>query len=388
MSGKIVNNYASLPVVFVKGKGATLIDTDGREYIDFVAGIGVNCLGHNHPALVQAIQSQAEKEIHISNYYNSDIGLAYADKLLAASNMEGVYYGNSGAEANEAAIKLARKYGWLKNGKKAGKHIIVTLRKSFHGRTLATLRATGQEKFHAECFAPFPEGFRHIQAHDDIALESVFDDDVCALLIECVQGEGGVNLIDAQWAQTAAAAARKVGALVMVDEVQTGMGRTGDLFACQSLGIQPDVITLAKGIAGGIPMGACLFRGPAANVFAAGDHQSTFAGNPLACAAAQAVLTELLSPGFLQHVREAGEYIRNTIKSWALDNILDVRGKGLMIGVDTKRRASDIQLQCLKNGLCISTAGENTLRFLPPLIISDMEITQGLAILKKILEEN
>lgn len=388
MSGKIVNNYASLPVVFVKGKGATLIDTDGREYIDFVAGIGVNCLGHNHPALVQAIQSQAEKEIHISNYYNSDIGLAYADKLLAASNMEGVYYGNSGAEANEAAIKLARKYGWLKNGKKTGKHIIVTLRKSFHGRTLATLRATGQEKFHAECFAPFPEGFRHIQAHDDIALESVFDDDVCALLIECVQGEGGVNLIDAQWAQTAAAAARKVGALVMVDEVQTGMGRTGDLFACQSLGIQPDVITLAKGIAGGIPMGACLFRGPAANVFAAGDHQSTFAGNPLACAAAQAVLTELLSPGFLQHVREAGEYIRNTIKSWALDNILDVRGKGLMIGVDTKRRASDIQLQCLKNGLCISTAGENALRFLPPLIISDMEITQGLAILKKILEEN
>lgn len=388
MAGKIVNNYASLPVVFARGSGALLFDTDGREYVDFTAGIGVNCLGHNHPALVRAVQEQAAKMLHVSNYYNSDIGLAYAERLLAASGMEGVYYGNSGAEANEAAIKLARKYGWKKNACRPGKQVIVTLQKSFHGRTIASLRATGQEKFHAECFAPFPEGFRHIPVHDYDALETAFDGSVCALLLESVQGEGGVNLIDAEWAQTAAAAARRAGALVMVDEVQTGMGRTGALFASTELGIDPDVITLAKGIAGGIPMGACLFRGSAAGVFEAGDHQSTFAGNPLACAAASAVLTELLSDGFFARVRSAGSALRASIADWGLDCIRDIRGRGLMIGVDVRQSAADVQLRALQKGLCISTAGAHTLRFLPPLIISDAEIARGLAILKTVLEEN
>lgn len=388
MEKVIANNYGSFDVVFHRGEGARLYDVDGKEYIDFVSGIGVNCLGHNHPALVKAVQEQAVRQIHISNYYNSDQGLAFAQELLAATGMERVYFGNSGAEANEAAIKLARKYGWLKSqaeGSGKPRNVIVTLEKSFHGRTLATLRATGQEKFHVPAFEPYPAGFRHIPAGDYAALESAFDETVCALMIECVQGEGGVNLIEPDWAQAAAAAARKSGAIVICDEVQTGMGRTGSLLASEALGIQPEIVTLAKGIAGGIPMGACLWRGGLRDVFVAGDHQSTFGGNPLACAAGRAVLSQLTSAGFLQRVIQAGEAIRGQVASWNLPCIREVRGKGLMIGIDVEQSAAQVQKDCLAAGLCISTAGANTLRFLPPLVITDEEIKRGLDILKNIL---
>ena len=388
MEKVIANNYGSFEVVFHRGEGSRLYDVDGKEYIDFVSGIGVNCLGHNHPALVKAVQEQAVRQIHISNYYNSDQGLAFAQELLAATGMERVYFGNSGAEANEAAIKLTRKYGWLKSqaeGSGKPRNVIVTLEKSFHGRTLATLRATGQEKFHVPAFEPYPAGFRHIPAGDYAALESAFDETVCALMIECVQGEGGVNLIDPDWAQAAAAAARKSGAIVICDEVQTGMGRTGSLLASEALGIQPEIVTLAKGIAGGIPMGACLWRGGLRDVFVAGDHQSTFGGNPLACAAGRAVLSQLTSAGFLQRVIQAGEAIRGQVASWNLPCIREVRGKGLMIGIDVEQSAAQVQKDCLAAGLCISTAGANTLRFLPPLVITDEEIKRGLDILKNIL---
>ncbi len=388
MEKVIANNYGSFDVVFQRGEGSRLYDVDGKEYIDFVSGIGVNCLGHNHPALVKAVQEQVASQIHISNYYNSDQGLAFAQELLAATGMERVYFGNSGAEANEAAIKLARKYGWLKSqaeGSGKPRNVIVTLEKSFHGRTLATLRATGQEKFHVPAFEPYPAGFRHIAAGDYAALESAFDETVCALMIECVQGEGGVNLIDPDWAQAAAAAARKSGAIVICDEVQTGMGRTGSLLASEALGIQPEIVTLAKGIAGGIPMGACLWRGGLRDVFVAGDHQSTFGGNPLACAAGRAVLSQLTSAGFLQRVIQAGEAIRGQVASWNLPCIREVRGKGLMIGIDVEQSAAQVQKDCLAAGLCISTAGANTLRFLPPLVITDEEIKRGLDILKNIL---
>ena len=388
MEKVIANNYGSFEVVFHRGEGARLYDVDGKEYIDFVSGIGVNCLGHNHPVLVKAVQEQAARQIHISNYYNSDQGLAFAQELLAATGMERVYFGNSGAEANEAAIKLARKYGWLKSqaeGSGKPRNVIVTLEKSFHGRTLATLRATGQEKFHVPAFEPYPAGFRHIPAGDYAALESAFDETVCALMIECVQGEGGVNLIDPDWAQAAATAARKSGAIVICDEVQTGMGRTGSLLASEALGIQPEIVTLAKGIAGGIPMGACLWRGGLRDVFVAGDHQSTFGGNPLACAAGRAVLSQLISAGFLQRVIQAGEAIRGQVASWNLPCIREVRGKGLMIGIDVEQSAAQVQKDCLAAGLCISTAGANTLRFLPPLVITDEEIKRGLDILKNIL---
>lgn len=387
MEKKIVNNYGSFDITFVKGKGAEMWDSNGKKYIDFIAGIGVNCLGHNYKPLVKAINKQIKKQIHISNYYFSDVGLAFADELLKVTNFEKGYFGNSGAEANEAAIKLARKYGFLNGGEK--RRTIVTLESSFHGRTMATLTATGQNKFHPECFAPYFEGFKTIKANDYDALNSAFDDTTAALLIECIQGEGGVNLIDEKWAKAAAEAARNAGAIVMCDEVQTGIGRTGTFLASDWLGIKPEVVTLAKGIAGGVPMGACLFRGKAAEVFAPGDHQSTFGGNPLACAAGKVVVETVSDWNFLERVNKAGDFIRSTIAGWNLPIVKQVRGKGLMIGtqIDSSVKPFDIEVRCLEKGLCTTVAGSDVVRFLPPLTISDKEISQGLEIYKEVLEE-
>ncbi|MBR4790166.1 MAG: acetylornithine/succinylornithine family transaminase [Treponema sp.] len=387
MEKKILNNYGSFDVVFTKGKGSTMWDVNGKKYIDFLSGIGVNCLGHNYKPLVKAISDQAKRQLHISNYFLSDIGLVFADELLAITGFEKGYFGNSGAEANEAAIKLARKYGQLNGGSK--RKTIITLEKSFHGRTLATLTATGQEKFHAECFAPYPEGFKTIKANDYESIKTAFDDTTAALFIECIQGEGGVNLIDAEWAKAAADAARKAGAIVMADEVQTGIGRTGTFLASDFLGFKPEVVTLAKGIAGGIPMGACLFRGKAADVFVAGDHQSTFAGNPLACAAGCVVAETVSDLNFLDKVNKKGEYIRKTIASWNIPFIKEVRGRGLMIGsqIDSSINPGDIKVRCLEEGLCVTTAGSDVVRFLPPLNISDKEIEEGLAIFRRVLGE-
>lgn len=386
MEKKVVNNYGSFETVFVKGKGSTLWDKDNKKYIDFISGIGCNALGHNYKPLVKAIQKQAAKEIHISNYYFSDAGLDFAQKLLEVTGFEGVYFGNSGAEANEAAFKLARKYGYLNGGEK--RRVIYTLKQSFHGRTLATLTATGQDKFHPACFGPYAEHFKTIAANDFEAIKTAFDETTAAIMIECVQGEGGVNLIDPEWAKACADAARKAGALVMADEVQTGVGRTGAYLASDALGFEPDVVTLAKSIAGGIPMGACLFRKKAAGVFVAGDHQSTFAGNPLACRAALTVIETLEKPGFYERVKEAGDRIRNEIASWKNPLVVDVRGKGLMIGVQIKEgtKPFDIEVECMKQGLCVSTAGSDVVRFLPPLVISDKEIDEGLKIFKAVME--
>ncbi len=383
----IVNNYGSFDVVFSKGKGATMYDVNGKKYIDFIAGIGVNCLGHNYKPLVKAIQKQAAAQIHISNYFFSDVGICYSLDLLGELGFDGAYFGNSGAEANEAAIKLARKYGELNGGAK--RKTVVTLESSFHGRTLATLTATGQDKFHPACFAPYPEGFKTIKANDYECLKTAFDDTTAALFIECIQGEGGVNLIEPDWAKAAADAARKAGAIVMADEVQTGVGRTGSFLASDELGFEPEVVTLAKGIAGGIPMGACLFRGKANGVFVAGDHQSTFAGNPLAVSAAQVVLDTVNNPKFLDRVKKAGDYIRSEISSWNIPIVKNVRGKGLMIGtqIDKSIKPFDIEVKCLEKGLCTTTAGSDVVRFLPPLNISDKEIKEGLAIFKSVLEE-
>ena len=387
MEKKIVNNYGSFDVVFVKGEGAVLFDAEGKRYIDFIAGIGVNSLGHNYAPLVEAVQKQAAREIHISNYYLSDAGVAFADELLSATGFSGGFFGNSGAEANEAAIKLARKYGYMNGGEK--RRTIYTLEQSFHGRTLATLTATGQEKFHPPYFAPYVADFKTIKANDWNAVETTFDDTTAALLIECVQGEGGVNLVDAEWACAVSDAARKAGAIVMADEVQTGMGRCGTLLASERLGFCPDVVTLAKGIAGGIPMGACLFRGKADKVFSSGDHQSTFAGNPLACSAGRIVLKTLSAPGFLDDVNRKGDYIRNSISGWKIPIVTDVRGLGLMIGTEIagKIKPFDVEKRCLEKGLCVSTAGTNVIRFLPPLTITDEEMDAGLAIFRSVLEE-
>ena len=387
MEKKIVNNYGSFDVVFVKGEGAVLFDAEGKRYIDFIAGIGVNALGHNYVPLVEAVQKQAAREIHISNYYLSDAGVAFADELLSATGFSGGFFGNSGAEANEAAIKLARKYGYMNGGEK--RRTIYTLEQSFHGRTLATLTATGQEKFHPPYFAPYVADFKTIKANDWSAVETAFDDTTAALLIECVQGEGGVNLVDTEWVCAASDAARKAGAIVMADEVQTGMGRCGTLLASERLGFCPDVVTLAKGIAGGIPMGACLFRGKADKVFSSGDHQSTFAGNPLACSAGRVVLKTLSAPGFLDDVNRKGDYIRNSISGWKIPIVTDVRGLGLMIGTEIAGtiKPFDVEKRCLEKGLCVSTAGANVIRFLPPLTITDEEMDAGLAIFQSVLKE-
>lgn len=387
MEKLIVNNYGSFDTVFVKGEGSTMYDSNGKEFIDFLSGIGVNCLGHNYKPLVKAISDQVAKQIHISNYYLSDVGIEFAKKLLATTGFEKGYFGNSGAEANEAAIKLARKYGYLNGGEK--RNVIYTLESSFHGRTIATLKATGQEKFHPAYFAPYPEGFKTIKPNDFEAIKTAFDDTTAALIIECIQGEGGVNLIDPKWAKAAADAARKAGAIVIADEVQTGVGRTGTYLASEWLGFEPEAVTLAKGIAGGVPMGACLFRGKAADVFVAGDHQSTFAGNPLACAAGLVVLNTLKEPGFMDRVNKAGDYMRETIRSWNNPIVTDVRGKGLMIGTEivSAIKPFDIEVECMKEGLCTSVAGSNVVRFLPPLTISDKEIEKGLAIYKKVLDD-
>ena len=386
MEKLIVNNYGSFDITFTKGKNETLWDSKNKKYIDFIAGIGVNSLGHNNKALVKAISKQAKKQIHISNYYFSDTGLSYSKKLLKELNFDHGYFGNSGAEANEAAINLARKDGELNGGSK--RKTIITLESSFHGRTLATLTATGQNKFHPECFAPYPEGFKTIKANDFESLENAFDDTCAALFMESIQGEGGVNLIDKEWALAACEKARKAGAIVMIDEVQTGIGRTGSFLYSDSLGLNAEVVTLAKGIAGGLPMGACLFRGKAKDVFKAGDHQSTFAGNPLVCAAAEVVLETVNKNKFLQNVTEKGDYIRNTIKAWNFPFVKDVRGKGLMIGIQIEStiKPFDIEVKCLEEGLCTTTAGNDVVRFLPPLTISKKEIDEGLEIFKKVLK--
>ena len=379
---QILNNYGSFDVTFVKGQGSILTDVNGKKYVDFLAGIAVNCLGHNYKPLVKAVAKQAKKQIHICNYFTSDIGNEYAAKLLKATGFEGVFFGNSGAEANECAIKLARKYGWLNGGEK--RRTIITLKKSFHGRPLTTLTATGQEKFHPECFGPYVEGFKYLEPNDWDGLKTAFDDTVAAVMFEPVQCEGGVLPLDKEWAKACAKAARDAGAIVICDEVQTGMGRCGSLLCSDLYEVEPEVVTLAKAIAGGIPMGACMWRGKG-NVFTAGDHQSTFGGNPLACAGANVVLDELTKPGFMDAVNEKGNYIRETIKSWNLPCVVEVRGMGLVIGVQVKSNPVEYEKACLAKGLLFSTAGDDVLRFVPPLNISKKEIEAGLAILKEVL---
>ena len=381
-SKTVLNNYGSFDVVFTRGKGSSLFDSNENEYIDFLSGIAVNSLGHGFKPLVKAIKRQAKKQIHVCNYFFSDTGVKYAAELLAATGFEGVFFGNSGAEANEAAIKLARKYGSLSGN--PDRKTIVTLENSFHGRTLATLTATGQEAFHPDCFAPYPAGFKTIRANAAASLEGAFDETTAALMIECVQGEGGVFPLEKNWAQRAARMAREAGAIVICDEVQTGMGRTGTLLASEQLGIEPEVVTLAKAIAGGVPMGACLYRGKG-NVLAAGDHQSTFGGNPLACAAARVVLREIQKEGFLDAVKQKGEHIKKTVKSWGLPCVEDVRGRGLLLGIQVSKKPLEVERACLEKGVVFSTAGKNVLRLAPPLNISYKKIDKALEVIRAVL---
>jgi acetylornithine/N-succinyldiaminopimelate aminotransferase len=378
MSDYFMDTYKRTGLVFARGSGAILFDENDRQYIDFSSGIGVNCLGHGHPALVSAIAAQAARLIHVSNYYQTEVALELAKTLCTAMGFDRVFFCNSGAEANEGAIKIARKYGAAMTPARTK---IVALQGSFHGRTIATLAATGQERFHIN-FGPFPAGFVHVPANDLAALDTALGPDVCAFLFEPIQGEGGVIPVPDRYLRDAASLCAERGILLVADEVQSGVGRTGAMIASSISGVRPDVVAVAKGLGGGIPIGAVLARGEAATVFSRGDHGSTFGGNPLAAAAASVVLAELGSPGFLEGVRRKGERIMGAIRDWKHPIVKEVRGRGLMIGVAVSKPTDDIKELCAERGLLVLTAGEDAIRLLPPLIIGNDEIDRGLAILR------
>lgn len=378
----IVPSYARFQVAIEKGKGATLWDFEGKKYIDFTSGIGVNSLGYGNQSWLDAINTQAAKLQHISNLFYTEPGAHLAAQLVKRSGQKKVFFSNSGAEANEGAIKLARKYSFDKYG--TGRSTIVSLKQSFHGRTISTLAATGQEVFH-NYFFPFTEGFKYTPANDIEALAEALSPDVCALMIEPVQGEGGVLPLDAAFVAAAQKLCSERDILLITDEVQTGIGRTGTLFCFQQYGIVPDVCTFAKGIANGLPFGGILTGEKCADVLSAGTHATTFGGNPI-CAAAALTVLETLSPEFLNEVKLKGEYIRKKIEDMKLSVVSSVRGLGLMVGVVVTASHKDLCTRLIDNGLLSLTAGSDALRFLPPLTISYEEIDEGLKIFEETLK--
>ena len=374
--------YGRFPVAIDHGKGATVWDTQGKEYIDFTAGIGVTSLGHGDQGWVDAVTAQAAKLGHISNLFYAEPYAKVAQKLCLRTGMSNVMFGNSGAEANEAMIKLARKYSYDKYGK--GRGTVITLHNSFHGRTITTLAATGQDKFH-DFFFPFTEGFRYADANDLDSVEAVAGHDVCGVMMELVQGEGGVLPLDREFVRAVADLCAKRDWLLLIDEVQSGVGRTGSLFAFQQYGIHPDVVSFAKGIAGGLPFGGVMANEKCRNVFTPGTHGTTFGGNPVAAAAACYVL-DTLDDGFLAQVQEKGAYLRSRIEAMDLPCLGATRGMGLMIGVEVKgdKTNKELAAKLVESGLLILTAGPD-LRLLPPLVVTKEEMDKGLEIMKAAL---
>ncbi|MGE4549226.1 MAG: aspartate aminotransferase family protein [Intestinibacillus sp.] len=378
----VMNTYGRFPIALDHGEGATLWDVEGKRYIDLASGIGVCSVGYNHPAVVSAISAQAAKLMHTSNLFTTAPMIEVAKTLVTNTGMGKVFFANSGAEANEGAIKLARKYSFDRYG--AGRNKIVTLLNSFHGRTVTTLIATGQEKFH-NYFFPFTEGFGYARPNDIGSVEAEVDDATCAVLIELVQGEGGVLPLDEEFVKAVEALCREKDLLFMVDEVQTGVGRTGSLFCFQQYGVQPDVVTMAKGLGGGVPIGAVMAAKTCCDVLGPGTHATTFGGTPLVCASANAVLGIVANDDFLQGVREKGEYLRQQILAIGSPNILGVRGIGLMLGVIVEDgRHSEFVNRLLESGVIAITAGKNAVRLLPPLTISYEEMDEAVGIMRQV----
>jgi acetylornithine/N-succinyldiaminopimelate aminotransferase len=373
----LMQTYARLPVTFSHGEGVYLYDTDGKRYLDAIAGIAVNGLGHAHPAVTAAIQAQAGRLIHTSNLYRIAPQEQLAEVLTRVGEMDSCFFGNSGAEANEAAIKLARLYG---HQRKIDKPAIVVLEGAFHGRTLATLSATGNRKIQAG-FEPLVSGFIRAPRNDVQALHQIamHNPGVVAVLAEPIQGESGVNPLSTEYLQAVREICDEQQWLLMLDEVQTGNGRTGSYFAYQSMGVLPDVVTTAKGLGNGVPIGACLARGAAASVFGAGQHGSTYGGNLLACATALAVVTTITDDNLAANASAMGEVIAGSLRSGsAAANIAEIRGRGLMLGVQLTRDCSELTQRALDAGLLINMTAPNTIRLLPPLIITESE-AQALA---------
>lgn len=381
----IMNTYRRFPVVLVKGSGARVWDINGKEYLDFVAGIAVCSLGHSHPQVIDAVKEQLEKLTHVSNLYYTEPQAQLAKLLVDHSFADKVFFCNSGAEANEAAIKLARKYAHENLG--PDKFELITMKDSFHGRTMATITATGQEKFQFG-FTPLLDGFRYVPFNDPAALEAAITPKTCGIMLEPVQGEGGVIIPDAQYLAKVREICDRHRLLMIVDEVQTGIGRTGKLFAYEYSGIKPDIMTLAKALGNGFPVGAMLATNEVARAFVPGNHASTFGGNLLAMAAAHATLKTILKENVLEHCLEMGTYFLE--KLYALKTkhaiISDVRGKGLMIACALSIEGADIVKACQEKGLLINCTGGKTLRFVPPLIITKQDIDQAVAILDSVME--
>lgn len=372
----LMQTYARLPVTFSHGEGVYLVDTDGRRYLDALSGISVTNLGHAHPAVTEAIQQQAARLLHTSNLYHIAGQEALADALTAVSGMETAFFCNSGAEANEAAIKLARLYGHQRG---VDKPAVIVFENAFHGRTLATLSATGNRKIQAG-FEPLVSGFTRAPLNDLAAVQQIAanNPDVVAVLVEPIQGEGGIRVADDAFMQGLRALCDDRGWLLMLDEVQCGNGRAGHYFACQGMGVVPDVITTAKGLGNGVPIGACLAHGAAATVFKAGHHGSTYGGNPLACAAGLAVVNTVVNEGLAERATAAGARLRQQLADGlqGCESLVELRGRGLMVGVQLNRDCGELVGRALAAGLLINVTAGNTIRLLPPLICSDEHLDE------------
>lgn len=378
----VMPSYGRYDLVLDSGSGRQAVDENGKKYIDFGSGIGTNSLGYCNENWVRAICDQAHKIQHTSNYYYTKVQADFAKALCETAGYTDMFFGNSGAEANECAIKIARKYSFDKYGK--GRSNIITLVNSFHGRTLCTLSATGQDVFH-NYFFPFVEGFDYVVANDIADLESKLDDTVCAVMLEYIQGEGGVNALEQAFVDAVFEKCAAKDVLVIADEVQTGVGRTGTFLAGEQFGHHADVTTLAKGIAGGLPMGACLASEKCAGVLDKGSHGSTFGGNPVCCAGGLAVLNTVTAPGFLDEVKRKAALLREKLAQ--LPGVESVSGLGLMIGIALKdKKAIDVANAALEEGLLVLTA-KTKVRLLPPLTITDEEIEKGVAILADVLSK-
>ena len=379
----VANTYGKYSVQFVEGKGSLLYDEGGKEYIDLGSGIGVTAFGINDPLWNEAVIGQVNKLSHVSNLYYTAPQIELAKKLCEKTGMKKVFFSNSGAEANECAIKTARKYSTDKYGK--DRNIIVTLVNSFHGRTVTTLAATGQKVFH-DHFYPFTEGFIYAEANDSEALKALVDanPNICAIMIETIQGEGGVMPLEKEFVDTVVACAKEKDLLVVVDEVQTGNGRTGKMYGYMNFGIEPDVVSTAKGLAGGLPMGATLFNAKTESVLTEGSHGSTFGGNPI-CAAGAVSVVDRLTEEFLQEVAKKGEYIKSELTG--AKGVKSVAGMGLMLGIETEAPPKEIIAACLEKGVVVLSA-KNKVRLLPALNIPEEQLKKGIAILKEVIESS
>ncbi|MCD6153475.1 MAG: acetylornithine transaminase [Syntrophobacterales bacterium] len=380
----IMKTYNRFPIVLVKGSGVKVWDSDGKEYLDFVAGIAVCSLGHSHPKVVKAIKKQVEALTHVSNLYYIEPQIHLAKLLVENSFADKAFFCNSGAEANEAAIKLARKYAYEHmNG---NKYEIITMENSFHGRTLATVTATGQKKFHTG-FDPLPEGFRYVPFDDIPAVKNAITEKTCAVMVEPIQGEGGVQIPVHDYLQRLRKLCDDKGILLILDEIQVGMGRTGNLFAYEESGIRPDMMTLAKALGNGFPVGALLTTDKIASSFVPGSHASTFGGNPLGMAAGVAVMDSLLQDGILENCRETGFYFLEKLKEFKKKHpvINEVRGRGLILGVELSIPGDDIVKKAMGKGVLINCTNGNILRFVPPLIINKKDVDHVIDILNEVI---